>query len=343
MTPAALPTLRTPRLTLRPLEISDADAIVDGVGNFDVSKWLSAVPYPYTRDDAVWFIESSIENQTPVWAICDAAGLKGLIGLDPELGYWLARPAWRMGYGFEAAHAVIANWFTDPAAGDLATGFFEGNARSGAVLSALGFQITGHAARDARALGQQVTMTAMVLTRARWTDRQNFTLYTPRLTLRPLALSDADSMVALSVPEVARNTSSFAPGWSLAEAQCYIEARQWRGTPGFMLAVEQQGTFTGVVGCGGSPLSAMYAFHPDHWGQGLATEAMSAFLPEVFDRFPVNRLVADHFEDNQDSGRVLQKLGFTETGRDTAISKARLEPAPVITYAVTRDTLRTPA
>ncbi len=340
MTSAALPTLRTPRLTLRPLEMTDADAIVDGVGNYDVSKWLSVVPYPYTRADADWFIEKTLEAQTPVWAICDAKGLQGIVGLDPELGYWLARPAWGRGYGFEAAHAVCAHWFADPDAGDLTSGHFEGNARSGAVLTALGFQITGQATRDARALSQQVVATEMVLTRARWAARQGFTLCTPRLTLRPLATTDADHLTALAVPEVARHTGSFVTGWSKAEAQSYIEARQWRGLPGFMLAVEYQGEFTGVVGCGGTPPSAMYALHPDHWGHGIATEAMSAFLPEVFDRLPVKRLVADHFEDNPASRRVLHKLGFTETGRDTATSKARLEPAPVITYVVTRETLK---
>ncbi|MEK6217360.1 MAG: GNAT family N-acetyltransferase, partial [Boseongicola sp.] len=145
-----------------------------------------------------------------------------------------------------------------------------------------------------------------------------------------------------AVPEVARNTGSFVTGWSKADAESFIAARQWRGLPGFMLAVEHQGEFAGVVGCGGTPPSAMYALHPDHWGQGIATEAMSAFLPELFDRFPLNRMVADHFDDNPASGRVLQKLGFTETGRDTGTSKARLEPAPVITYVVTRETLKVP-
>ncbi|MGI9391124.1 MAG: GNAT family N-acetyltransferase [Boseongicola sp.] len=340
MTPAALPTLRKPRLTLRPLETTDSDAIVDGVGNFDVSKWLSVVPYPYSRSDADWFLEKTIESQAPVWAICDASGLQGLIGLEDELGYWLARTAWRKGYGFEAAHAVVAQWFTDPAADDLRSGHFEGNTRSGAVLSALGFQITGHATRNACALSQQVTATEMVLTRARWDERRKFTLYTPRLTLRPLELSDADHIVTLAVADVARQTGSFETGWSKEAAENYIKDRQWRGLPGFMLAVEHRGEFTGVVGCGGTPPSAMYALHPDHWGQGIATEAMSAFLPEVFDRFPLNTLVANHFEDNPASGRVLKKLGFTEIGRDTAESKARLEPTPAITYAVTRDTLR---
>ncbi len=62
MSRQAPPVLRTPRLTLRPLEMTDADAIVEGVGNYDVSRWLSVVPYPYTVEDALWFLEKTFET-----------------------------------------------------------------------------------------------------------------------------------------------------------------------------------------------------------------------------------------------------------------------------------------
>ncbi|NNJ67061.1 MAG: GNAT family N-acetyltransferase, partial [Boseongicola sp.] len=75
-------------------------------------------------------------------------------------------------------------------------------------------------------------------------------------------------------------------------------------------------------------------------GQGLASEALSAFLPELFERFPLTRLVADHFEDNPASACVLEKHGFVATGAGMATSKGRLEPCRVITYAVTRDTFK---
>ena len=127
MTAAALPILRTPRLTLRPLEITDADALVDGVGNYDVAKWLSSLPYPYTRSDAEYFIKKTTEDRDRVWAITAKGRLIGVIGLDPHLGYWLARPAWRTGYGFEAAQAVVAHWFADPAAENLLSAVFPGN------------------------------------------------------------------------------------------------------------------------------------------------------------------------------------------------------------------------
>ena len=64
-------------------------------------QWLSVVPYPYTRDDALWFIEKCQNEASLTWVIEDEAGLQGIAGIDEGLGYWLARSAWGKGYGFE--------------------------------------------------------------------------------------------------------------------------------------------------------------------------------------------------------------------------------------------------
>ena len=39
--------LRTDRLVLRPAELHDAQAIADGLSDFEVTRWLARVPYPY--------------------------------------------------------------------------------------------------------------------------------------------------------------------------------------------------------------------------------------------------------------------------------------------------------
>ena len=340
MSRQAPPVLRTPRLTLRPLEMTDADAIVEGVGNYDVSRWLSVVPYPYTEEDAVWFLEKTIEANALVWAICDDGGFRGVIGIDDGLGYWLARPAWRKGYGFEAAHGIAAYWFSQPDRGPLASSYFHGNERSGAVLSALGFRAVGEAMRNARSLNQDVPATEMALTRQAWEARADFTVYTPRLTLRPWKDGDADALLGLITPGLARGVSSIGNEWTLEDAQASIAARQWRGYTGFILAIEHDGALVGGIGCGGEPLSIMYYLGEAHWNKGFASEAVSAFVPELFQRFPITRLAADHFDDNPASGRVLEKHGFEVTGEDMATSKGRLEPCRVITYAVTRDTFK---
>ena len=343
MSYAALPVLRTPRLTLRPLDFSDADAIVAGANNYDVSRWLGQVPYPYGHDDAVEFIQRVIDENLMIWAITDASGLVGCVGLDEELGYWLARPVWRRGYGFEAAREAVRHWFSNEKNGELVSGHYDENHRSRLVLSALGFVPVGQSPRYARSLSQEVPGTDVVLTRARWQARQSFTLYTPRLTIRPLEPRDAADFAALTVPEVTRMLARVKPDMTEAEVLAEMPRRAWRGYPGFTLAIEHKGRMVGTFGVGGSPISVAYFLAPDLWGQGLMSEALSAFLPQIFERFPITRLVADHFEDNPASGVLLRKFGFEETGRRMGTSLARLEPSPLITYALLRDQLRIPA
>lgn len=79
-----------------------------------------------------------------------------------------------------------------------------------------------------------------------------------------------------------------------------------------------------------------YFFARKHWGKGYATEAMTAFLSDIFQRFPIDEICASHFDDNPASGRVLTKLGFTQTGKAMGSSAARLEDAPETLYRLTR-------
>ena len=341
MTNAALPTLRTPRLTLRPLQEGDAAAIARGVGNFDVSKWLAVVPYPYDESDARSFLARVAAQNNPFWAICDPEGLQGIVSLDDELAYWLARGVWGRGYGFEAAVAVVKHWFSDPDAGDLVSGYFDGNDRSGALLHALGFTKRERITRYAKSFRQDVVSNQMVLSRKAWEARMDLTLYTPRLTLRPVELEDAEAFAALTVPEVTRNLARVATAMSTEDVIKAVPRRRWRGYAGFTIGIETQGKLIGTVGFGGQP-SIGYFIAPEYWGQGIMTEALSVFLPELFKRFPINRLYADHFEDNPASGAILRKLGFEQSGRTQGTSLARVEPAPLISYALARKNLRVP-
>lgn len=50
--------VETDRLILRPYKLEDADDLVDGLNNLNVSKWMAFVPYPYTKQDAVNYITS---------------------------------------------------------------------------------------------------------------------------------------------------------------------------------------------------------------------------------------------------------------------------------------------
>jgi len=59
-----------------------------------------------------------------------------------------------------------------------------------------------------------------------------------------------------------------------------------------------------------------------HWGKGIATRALTAFLAQVNTTRPIYARVA---RDNLGSRRVLEKCGFQVIGEDRGFAKARGE------------------
>ncbi len=58
-----------------------------------------------------------------------------------------------------------------------------------------------------------------------------------------------------------------------------------------------------------------FLLHPDHWGKGLAHEAMTAVIAHLFAAHEVPELTAEADPRNVASLRLLGRLGFVETGR----------------------------
>ncbi len=50
------------------------------------------------------------------------------------------------------------------------------------------------------------------------------------------------------------------------------------------------------------------------WGQGIATEALSAIIPFLFDEVGVNRIESQHDPENPGSGKVMAKCGLKYEG-----------------------------
>ena len=96
----------------------------------------------------------------------------------------------------------------------------------------------------------------------------------------------------------------------------------------------------GFVGLGGDPVSCAYAIDPDHAGNGYATEALAGLMAHAFDVLDVAEITADHFADNPASGHVMRKIGFVKTGEGMGESLARPDPAPNVTYRLTRAAFR---
>ena len=77
--------------------------------------------------------------------------------------------------------------------------------------------------------------------------------------------------------------------------------------------IERDGVVIGKAGFWKLP-EVGYILHPDHWGQGLAGEAVEASIGHVFATREIDDLVADVDPENAASIRLLERLGFVRTG-----------------------------
>ncbi|MFN4211237.1 MAG: GNAT family N-acetyltransferase; N-acetyltransferase, partial [Devosia sp.] len=90
MTPIA-----TKRLILRDATLDDAPLYALGVGEYEVARFLTPVPYPYTLAMAVdWLRQARPATPERSMLVIDlpGTGVIGCVSLINELGFWIARP-----------------------------------------------------------------------------------------------------------------------------------------------------------------------------------------------------------------------------------------------------------
>jgi len=150
--------LTTERLILRPLLPRDAEALHRLINDWEVTRTLAVVPFPYPRELADDWIASTARElaEGSAWhlAITGHEGeqevLVGVVGLHLEratrsgrVGYWVGRRFWGHGVASEAAGRVVrwglANLDMDRITAAVATD----NPASAAVLRRIGFRQTG--------------------------------------------------------------------------------------------------------------------------------------------------------------------------------------------------------
>ncbi len=163
-----VPTLRTDRLTLRAPRLRDVRVVTKALNNFNVSRWLTQVPFPYGMTDAEWFIKECHRGNFTAWFIWADDDFVGTIGIDGELGYWLAQDAWGKGFATEAGRAVLAHHFDTTEADEVRSSHFVENKGSQNVLTKLGFVDVGAHAHFSKARGEDVAGRSMRLTREGW-------------------------------------------------------------------------------------------------------------------------------------------------------------------------------
>jgi ribosomal-protein-alanine N-acetyltransferase len=151
--------LETNRLILRNWQKNDIDDLVEGLNNYNVSKWLILVPFPYLEGNAEEWIDYCIKNDMEnnktgyEFAIELKSNCKVIGGVSISVinkihgtaggGIWINEGFFGNGYGKEAFAEKIRYSFEELGLRKLENGFFDGNESSKIMQEKFGYRIEG--------------------------------------------------------------------------------------------------------------------------------------------------------------------------------------------------------
>jgi RimJ/RimL family protein N-acetyltransferase len=171
----------TARLVVRPVRASDDECLFHLFANWEVIRWLSSPPWPYTRADMQSFIRGQAkptpEDPESRFAITLAREPIGIVGVrvrpashlqrgaGPNIGYWLGQPYWGRGYMTEALRAVVEHVFATLPDDAIYCGAFVGNDASLRVQEKVGFVRDGETKLFSRPRGGEFSHVNTLLAR----------------------------------------------------------------------------------------------------------------------------------------------------------------------------------
>jgi len=147
-------------------------------------------------------------------------------------------------------------------------------------------------------------------------------LETERLVLRSFTTNDKDDLVAMMTNPMVTRYLGDGSGFTVERAERMLERliTSWeRGFGIFAVVLREGNTFIGYSGIQtfhDGRVELLYAFTPDAWGNGYATEAGQAVLAYARANFAVSELIALSYPQNPGSIGVIRKLGFTSIGQE---------------------------
>ncbi|MGL6211485.1 MAG: GNAT family N-acetyltransferase [Paracoccaceae bacterium] len=161
-------------------------------------------------------------------------------------------------------------------------------------------------------------------------------LRTPRQILRRAEPRDlADLHEVWSHPAAMRYWST-PEHETIEQTEGYLRGMMDSARDSDDFVIERDGRVIGKAGAWEMPEIA-FLLHPDHWGIGLAREAMEAVIPWLFARHRAPALTADVDPRNAASLALLARLGFTETHRASRTLKWRDEWCDSVYLALPRE------
>ena len=150
-------------------------------------------------------------------------------------------------------------------------------------------------------------------------------LETSRLILRPLEISDAESIYAYAKNPSVSQYTLWEPHQSVKDSLSYIKNYAFRyyaegnPEPFGMVLKTNPGRVIGTAGCfwvskDAKSMELAYALDEAHWGKGITSEACQAVLDYCFKTFALKRIQSRCKRENKASARVMEKIGMTYEG-----------------------------
>lgn len=310
---------------LRP---NDVQAITAAMSDWQVVRWLSAPPWPYSEQHACDYVAHASDAE---YAIRVDGAFAGTIRANGSFGIWVCPEYQGQGIARRASVLALTRKFRDGSSICHAS-YMIGNKRSAALLSDLGFQPAGRSTIRVQSRAAEVDVVSMTLKRQDFARLHGIRLTTPRLVIDACQPSDLPELYRIAtLPDVARMLLRFYPGMPLAEAEAILATDALM--PPIRLVARHQGKVAGSIGISdGQPPAIFYFLDPALAGQGLAQEMTQAFMQEIRARFDPAELVADVFIENIASQKILEKVGFQPKVQKMFSSMGRPGPAPGIVY-----------
>ncbi len=174
----------------------------------------------------------------------------------------------------------------------------------------------------------------------------NSVIATPRLILRPVAAGDLNALFSVNGDEEVVRYTPQSPWLTPADGEAWYSRVSANHESGAALQ------FVIVLRDGAGPIGTVVLFHfnepvgsgevgysllREHWGKGLMTEALAAFVEFAFTTCGLRRLEAQLDPRNVASARVLEKIGFIREGHQRRNYFAKGELSDTGLYGLLRE------
>ena len=142
--------LHTDNLIIKKPSEEHLNSLIKELNNWNISQWLVNVPFPYTIDDAKYWLKKTKADDY-CFNIFFKKILVGGISITnkknttkPELGYWIGENFWGKRYAYEVCINLIEYFFSNTSHNIIYASHMRDNIKSKKILINLGFKFVSN-------------------------------------------------------------------------------------------------------------------------------------------------------------------------------------------------------